>query len=270
MKIVVVLVLLFLASPKASAYLLTEDLPALGNNIANEIKNYATWLKQEFNQEIQLAHEVTEITNQMTQITNEVTALTRFGNPNTYVNMLGLTAFMNSVSNLENGIGQTISTYRSAANGVLALSYTANGLYQNLAGKVDRFGNPIAWNTGAFRKYQAVNDMLESYSVQEKTYNTQLASLQQQLASAEQMLDSDSTQMGSFKWASHVNAISAQMNALGHTTNLTGQRAQVQQLSNQNNAAVLQEASVQQEQQEEKEALQQQANWFGNLVGGQQ
>jgi hypothetical protein len=60
------------------------------------------------------------------------------------------------------------------------------------------------------------------------------------------------------------------MNALTQTTNLTGQRAAVQQLSNQNDAARVQEASRQEEIQERQEDLQNEATGFSRLIGGAQ
>ncbi len=252
-----------LCGEHAKGYILVEDIPNLSTNIVNEVKNYVQYLSQTANQ-------VTQITNQVTQIENQVIALERFGNPQYYVNLLGLSSFMATASVLTSGIGQTLSSYRQAANGVTALGYTANGLYSNLTGSLDRYGNPIRYNTDAFRKFAAVNDMVEGYNTQQRTFNAQMASLQQQLTTAMQNLNAASTQMETEKYAAQVNAIHAQINALSQTTNLTGQRAAVQQLSNQNDAARVQEASRQQEIQERQTDLQNEATGFANLVGGQQ
>ena len=83
-----------------------------------------------------------------------------------------------------------------------------------------------------------------------------------------QNLNAASTQMETEKYAAQVNAIHAQINALTQTTNLTGQRAAVQQLSNQNDAARVQEANRQQEIQERQKDLQNEAAGSANLVGG--
>jgi hypothetical protein len=254
---------MLLCGQDAKGYLLVEDIPNLSTNIVNEVKNYVQYLSQTANQ-------VTQITNQVTQIENQVIALERFGNPQYYVNMLGLSSFMATASVLTPGVGQTISGYRQAANGVLALGYTGNGLYSNLTGSLDRYGNPVRYNTDAFRKFAAVNDMVEGYNTEQRTFNAQMASLQQQLTTAMQNLNAASTQMETEKYAVQVNAIHAQINALSQTTNLTGQRAAVQQLSNQNDAARVQEASRQQEIQERQTDLQNEATGFANLVGGQQ
>ena len=202
----------------------------------------------------------------MTQIENQVIALERFGNPQYYVNLLGLSSFMATASVLTSGVGQTISGYRQAANGALALGYTANGLYSNLTGSLDHFGNPVQYQTGAFRKFAAVNDMVEGYNTQQRTFNAQMASLQQQLTTAMQNLNAASTQMETEKYAAQVNGIHAQINALTQTTNLTGQRAAMMQLSNQNDAARMQEADRQQEIQEHEEDVKQLATGLGNFL----
>jgi len=251
-----------LCGEHAKGYVLVEDLPNLTNNAINEVKNYAQQVSQTANQ-------LTQITNQGTQIENQIIALRRFGDPAYYVNMLGLSSFMQTASVLTSGIGQTISGYRQAASGFQALGYTGNGLYSNLTGTLDRYGNAVRYQPDAFRKFAAINDMVESYNTQQRTYNAQMASLQQQLTTAMQNLNRASTQMETEKYAAQVNAIHAQINALTQTTNLTGQRAAVQQLSNQNDAARVQEASREQEVQERETDLQNEARGFANLIGGQ-
>jgi phage shock protein A len=252
---------ILLCGEHAKGYVLVEDVPNLTNNAINEAKNYAQQVSQTANQ-------VTQITNQITQIENQVIALERFGNPQYYVNMLGLSSFMSTASVLTSGIGQPISAYRQAANGALALRYTANGLYSNLTGSLDRYGNPVRYQTDAFRKFAAVNDMIEGYNTQQRTFNAQMASLEQQLTTAMQNLNRASTQMETEKYAAQVNAIHAQMNALSQTTNLTGQRAAVQQLSNANDAARVQEANREQEIQERQEDIENEAAGFARMIGG--
>jgi hypothetical protein len=255
----IVVTAILLCGEHAKGYVLVEDIPNLSTNIVNEAKNYAQYLSQSANQ-------VTQITNQVTQIENQVIALERFGNPQYYVNMLGLSSFMATASVLTSGVGQTISGYRQAANGALALGYTANGLYSNLTGSLDRYGNPVRYQTDAFRKFAAVNDMVEGYNTQQRTFNAQMASLQQQLTTAMQNLNRASTQMETEKYAAQVNAIHAQINALTQTTNLTGQRAAVQQLSNQNDAARVQEADRQTLIQEHEEDVKQLATGLGGFL----
>jgi conjugal transfer/entry exclusion protein len=261
-KQLAVVFLAFFAVPGlAHAYLLTEDIPNLTHNMVSQIENYAQYIEQTMNQ-------LTQITNQITQIENQVIQLERFGNPQYYVNLLHLNDFLASAAQLESGVGQTVSAFRQAADGAQALAYTANGLYSNLQGSVDRFGNAIRYDTSSFRKFQTVNNMVEAYNTQEKTYNNQIASLEQQLSTAVQNLNSASDHMSAQKYAAQIAAISAQINALGHTTHLTGQRAVMQQVQNQNDAARMQEAQRQQMIQERQTDLQNAARFLSNLVGG--
>jgi paraquat-inducible protein B len=252
---------LVLGVAQAHAYLLVEDIPQLTQGAISEVRNYAQWLQQTANQ-------VQQINNQVVQIQNQVTALTRFGNPAYYVNLLNLDSFKATASVLSSGIGQTMNAYRQVANGLTALGYTGNGLYSDLVGAVDRYGNPIQFNMHAFNKFAVVDNMLDSYNTQQQTYNAQMASLQAQLTTALQNLNSAPDHMTAQKYAAQVNAISAQIQALGHTTNLTGQRAAIQQLANQNDAARTQEASRQQRNQEMQTDLQRQEQGFQNLIGG--
>jgi conjugal transfer/entry exclusion protein len=97
----VVVIAMLLCGEHAKGYILVEDVPNLTNNAINEVKNYAQYLSQTANQ-------VTQITNQITQIENQVIALERFGNPQYYVNMLGLSSFTATASALTSGVGQTI------------------------------------------------------------------------------------------------------------------------------------------------------------------
>jgi hypothetical protein len=261
-KLLLILFLAFFALPGlARAYLLVEDIPNLTHNMVSQIENYAQYIEQTMNQ-------LTQITNQITQIENQVIQLERFGKPQYYVNLLHLNDFIATAGVLQSGVGQTVSAFRRAADGAQSLGYTANGLYSNLQGTVDRFGNAVRYDTSAFRKFQTVNNMVEAYNTQEKTYNNQIASLEQQLSTAVQNLNSASDHMSAQKYAAQISAISAQMNALGHTTHLTGQRAVMQQVQNQNDAARMQEAQRQQMIQERQTDLNNAATNLANLIGG--
>jgi hypothetical protein len=212
-------------------------------------------------QGVHSAHEVTGLYNQAIQ-------LKRLGDPNYYVNLLDLSTFQQTAKTLSSGVGQSISSYRQTADGAQALSYTANGLYANLQGMVASNGQPIQFNTSSFQKFQAVNNMVESYNTNERTYNTQASTLHSQLQTAMSNLNSASDQISTQKFAAQVSGISAQINALGHTTNLAGQRAQIQQVANQNDAARVQEAQRQAEIQERQNDLQTAAQQWSGFLGG--
>jgi chromosome segregation ATPase len=260
-KLIIVASFGVLLSGRAEATMSVIDISSIAHNLSAQIANYVQYVEHTLNQ-------LTQIENQTTQITNQVTQLRRFGDPNYYVNVLGLDSFMSTATTLTSGVGSTIAEYRQAANGVMALQYTGNGLYSNLQGTVDRWGNTVQYQPDAFRKFSAVNDMVESYNTQQQTYNAQMASLQQQLANALQKLNSAGDLVTTQKYSAQINAIHAQINALNANSSLGGQRAAIQQLSNQNDAARVQEASREQEIQERETDLQNEANGFRNLIGG--
>jgi hypothetical protein len=253
-KILLIALICFWFVPKASCYLLVEDIPNLTHAITSQIENYAKYIQ--------------EVVNQITQIENQLTALERFGNPNYYVNLLGLSSFTTSISQLSSGVGQTIAQYRSLANGASALSYTGGGLYSNLTGQLDRYGNVVNYNTSSFNKFATVNSMVDDYTTTQKSYNTQLSTLLGQLQTALQNLNADKTQVGTEKYAAQVNAINGQINALNSNSQLSGQRIVVQQTANQNDDARMVEAQRQQLIQERQTDLTNEAQQFGNFIGG--
>jgi hypothetical protein len=247
----------------AHAYLLTEDLPNLFNNIVKEARDYAQYIQQTFNQGIQIEHEVTQITNQLTQ-------LARLGNPNYYVNMLNIGAFAASTNAMVAGVGNTISTIRGIATGnpAAALSYTAQGLYPNLSGMTDRFGNPVNFNTASFAKFGAIQTMVEAENVAENKYNTGIAGLLAQLNNALKGVSADATQIGAEKYAANVNGVHAQVLTQSTNAILSGQRLQAQDISNRNATALLSEAHNQMMTNERHEDIQILANFFSSLLGG--
>jgi hypothetical protein len=246
---------------QSQATLPVVDYSSIIHNIYSQVVNYIQYLEHTANQ-------ITQIENQITQIENQVIALERFGNPQYYVNLLHLDQFMASASVLTNGVGNTIAQYRQAANGVLALGYTADGIYTNLQGTLDRFGNTVQYAPNNFRKFQAFNDMYDGFNTELRTYNTQTASLQQQLSVAMQNLNSAATQMEVAKYSAQISAINAQISALGHRSTLVGQRATMQLAANQNDAARTQEATLEQKEQERRTDLQNLANGMSGWVSG--
>jgi hypothetical protein len=260
-KLLLVAVVSVALASQARAVLIVEDLVNLSHNITSQIENYAKYIQEVENQ-------LTQITNQATQITQEYTYLTRLGNPQTYVNMLGLQDFQASVSQLSSGVGQTIQQYRSLANGTSALSYTGNGLYSNLSGQLDRYGNVVNYNTQDFAKFNTIQQMTEDYSIQQQNFNTQNTSLLGQLLSTLQKISSETTQIGSEKLVGQVHGINGQIIVNQANAQLAGQRLQAQQIANQNDAARLVEAQRQQLIQERATDLQNEAQQFGNFIGG--
>ena len=258
------------AAPRpAEATLPVVDYAHIGQDSAHEALNYIQYVGTEVNGvATQLNTYATEL-DTYTQILNQVTALRRFGDPNTYINMLGLNNLANSIANLEQGVGRTVTQFQETASGIAALRYTGNGLYADLTQWKDEFGRPVNFNQDSFKKFGAVSDMYRSYDQELSNYNTQMASLQEQLRTAMANLNAASTQMETAKYTAQINAIQGQIDALGHRMNAVGQRVMVQQVQNQNDAARLAEAQRQKRLQERAEEIQNVRSSFQNFISPQ-
>ena len=250
------------------AVVLVEDLPNLNNNILDQIRNYAQYWQQTQNGLEQIARLGTQITNQVTQIENQVVELERLGNPQYYVNLLHLSDFMAVAGALSAGAGNTLTQIRSGANGVTALSYTANGLYSNLSGAVDRFGNPVQYSNDSFRKFAAVNQGYDAFDQSLRTYNQQAGSLQQQLTTAVNNLNGSGDLISSVKHLGHLIGIQTEVIASGFNALLSAERVSAQHQMNQNDAARVQEAQRQQQMQERQADLQHLSGRLGQAIGG--
>jgi hypothetical protein len=244
---------------------------------ANQVVNYLQYVDQTLSSwervaqgYTQIAHQLTQIANQITQIENQVIQMERFGNPQTYVNLLNLNQFLAATATLSAGVGQTVTQFQVAASGPRALQYTANGLYAQLNLIKDQFGNPVNFNANNFRKFDTVNQMYGAYDQQLQTYNTTLANLNGQLTTAINNLNAAPTQMEAAKYHAQIAAISAQIDSLGHQTQATAQRVIVQNAVNANNAAAYQEAQNEASAQGRQAALQRFTATMSSFIGGNQ
>src|SRR5215831_12544914 len=96
------------------------------------VLNVAQQVYGQVKQELQHSEDVAKYTtmiekqiqqiNQLTNIINkDVEQLRRFGDPNEYVNMLGLDELLREANQLESGVGKTIEEFRQTADGLAAL-----------------------------------------------------------------------------------------------------------------------------------------------------
>jgi hypothetical protein len=267
-KTLLFLVTSFSLAASSPAVVLVEDLPNLSNNILDQIRNYAQYAQQTLNGFEQIARLGTQITNQVTQIENQVVELERLGNPQYYVNLLHLSDFMAVAGALSAGAGNTLTQIQSGANGIAALSYTANGLYSNLSGTVDRFGNPIQYSNDSFRKFAAVNEGYDAFDQSLRTYNQQSGSLQQQLTTAVNNLNGSGDLISSVKHLGHLIGIQTEVIASGFNALLSAERVSAQHQMNQNDAARVQEAQRQQYMQERQADIQHLSGRLGQAIGG--
>jgi hypothetical protein len=110
--------------------------------------------------------QVQQINQFTTMINQNVEQLKRFGNPDTYINMLGLDDLLKEVDKVADGAGKTIADFRQSVDGIAALKNTGQGLYQDFSTLPDKFGQRVQYEKDQFKKFGVVQDMYEDYNRQ--------------------------------------------------------------------------------------------------------
>ena len=231
---------LFIAAtpPQSQGLVLVEDVPHIAQDAASEIVNLGKFITQITNQETQIA-------NQIEQINHQVETLRRFGDPNYYVNMLGLNKLIAELQNIEARANLTVSEFNRIIQAGEALRYTGQGLYQDITQLPDRFGNVVKYDADSFKKFAMVQRMYDDYDRQQQNYRTSLQTLTGELNEAMTKLNAASTQMETEKWQAKIHAISTAMTAASDQQKLAGERLKIQDIANRNDAARVAEADRQ-------------------------
>jgi hypothetical protein len=225
------------------------------------VLNIAQQVYGQVKQELQHAEDVTKYTTmiqkqleQIDQLTNiinqDIEQLRRFGNPDTYVNMLGLDELFEEVNNLRSGIGRTVSDFSSAANGIAALKYTGQGLYQDLSRLPDKFGQNVAYNIQSFKKFGILQDMNDDYNRQLNTVNQSFNRLENDLRDTAGQLNSAGSLVETQKLQAKLQALQGALESDTNRASVAALKVLVQSEVNRNDQARVQEASRQRHLQE--------------------
>ena len=231
---------LFIAAtpPQSQGLVLVEDVPHIAQDAVSEVVNLGKFITQITNQETQIA-------NQIEQINHQVETLKRFGDPNYYINMLGLNKLIAELQNIEARANLTVSEFNRIIQSGEALRYTGQGLYQDVSQLPDRFGNVVKYDADSFKKFAMVQRMYDDYDRQQQNYRTSLQTLTTELNEAMTKLNAASTQMETEKWQAKIHGISTAMTAASDQQKLAGERLKIQDISNRNDAARTAEADRQ-------------------------
>jgi hypothetical protein len=242
------------------------------------VLNVAQQLYGQIKQEAQHAEDITKYTtmiqkqlqqiNQLTNIVNQnVEQLRRFGSPNTYVNMLGLNDLFEEVNKVKTGVGKTVSDFTEAANGMAALKYTGQGLYQDLSELPDKFGQKVQYQTGNFKKFGMVQEMNDDYNTQLSGVNQSFNRLEDEVHNTAHQIDSAGSLVETEKLKAKLQAVQGTLNTNMHRASLAALKILVQGEMNRNDQARAQEASRQRRIQEMLTENQQLRDMGGQLLG---
>jgi hypothetical protein len=242
------------------------------------VLNVAQQVYGQVKQEAQHAEDITKYTtmiqkqleqiNQLTNIVNQnVEQLRRFGNPDTYVNMLGLDDLFEEVNKVKMGVGKTVADFTETANGIAALKYTGQGLYQDLSGLPDKFGQRVRYETGNFKKFGMVQDMNDDYNRQLAAVNQSFNRLEDEVHNTAHQIDSAGSLVETEKLKAKLQAVQGTVDTNMHRASLAALKVLVQGEANRNDQARALEASRQRRIQEMLAENQELRELGGELLG---
>ena len=242
--------------PTSEAYIVHDPI----HTVLNILQQVIGQLRQELQHAEDVAKYAEMIQKQMqqiqqftTMINQNVEQLRRIGDPSTYVNMLGLDTLFNEMSRIKNGIGTTIAEFQQTADGLVALKYTASGLYQDLSKMPHRFGQTVQYDMDSFKKFGAVQDMYRSFNTELEQANQSLAALYQEKQNTLQQLNSAGSLIEVEKHKAKLQAVQTSIDNVTARMNMAAQKVLVQHSANQNDQARMQQAILQQRLQEAAE-----------------
>jgi chromosome segregation ATPase len=206
--------------------------------------------------------------NQLTNLVNQnVEQLRRFGNPDTYINMLGLGDLFAEVNKVKTGVGKTVADFTETANGIAALKYTGQGLYQDLTELPDKFGQKVQYETGSFKKFGMVQDMNDNYNTQLSAVNQSFNRLEDEIRDTAQQINSAGSLVETEKLKAKLQAVQGTLESNMHRASLAALKVLVQSEMNRNDQARAQQASQQRRIQEMLAENQELRALGGELLG---
>jgi hypothetical protein len=223
---------------------------------AEDVAKYAEMIQKQVQQIQQLT----------TMINQNVEQLRRIGDPNTYVNMLGLEALFTEISRIKNGVGTTMAEFQQTVDGISALKETTNGLYQDISKMPDRFGNVVQYDVNSFKRFGAVQEMYKSFNTEVEQTNRSLTILQQEKQNTLQQLNSAGSLIEVQKLTAKLHSVESTIQDTINRTNIAAQKILVQQAANQNDQARMEQAILQQRLQEVEEEDRQMQENAGRMV----
>jgi chromosome segregation ATPase len=223
---------------------------------AEDVAKYAEMIQKQVQQIQQLT----------TMINQNIEQLRRIGDPNSYINMLGLDALFNEMSRLRQGLGSTMAEFQQTVDGIAALKETTNGLYQDISKLPDRFGKTVQYDANSFKRFGTVQDMYKSFDAEVEQTNHSLTILQKEKQSTLQRLNSAGSLIEVQKLTGKLHSIESTIQDTINRTNIAAQKVLVQHAANQNDQGRLEQAIWQQRLQEVEEENRQMQENAGRML----
>jgi hypothetical protein len=184
MKLTPPIIAFFITTSLASAQVVVTDPIAHSLTRIDHAQDIAKYIQMINNQ-------VTQI-NTLTQHLQQIQAYVKaFGNPAQLLNIVGANQLISSLQ--QTGAGQTLTELQRTANGLQALQYTGNGLYQSLG---QTFTTPLGTFPrfqDSYRKYGAIQDDSRNFQTVADDVLARRRALRDEIAATTQKLQASTT-----------------------------------------------------------------------------
>jgi hypothetical protein len=185
MKFIVSITTLLVAASLANAQVVVIDPTAIAHNQANHVVDLAKYVEMVNNQ----IKQITTMTQELQQVTAYVKA---FGDPSSLLNIVGANQLIGSLH--QTGVGQTLTQLQRSANGLQALQYSGNGLYQSLGQTFTTpHGTQVPRLEDLYRKYGAIQDDSRNFQSVTTDVLARRKTLRDQIAATTQKLQASTT-----------------------------------------------------------------------------
>lgn len=169
----------------ARAQLVVYDPVVNIEQIISEVENIAEYVDMVDNQ----VQQITQLSDQLKQLQQYNKA---FGDPSQILNITGVSALTADLK--QTTLGQTISAVEKTSDGVAALTYDANGLYNQIGATFTTpSGNQIKRETTDYKPFEAVNNATANYATVTADVLKRRQTLKDTIASTTEALQSAST-----------------------------------------------------------------------------
>jgi len=153
--------------------------------ILDEVENIAEYVDMVDNQ----VQQIQQLSDQLKQLEQYNKA---FGDPSQILNVTGISALTSDLT--QTPLGQTISAVEKASDGVAALTYDANGLYNQVGATFSTpSGNQIKRDTPDYKPFEAINNATANYSTVTTDVLKRRQTLKDAIASTTEALQSATT-----------------------------------------------------------------------------
>jgi hypothetical protein len=239
----------------------------IGEQVIGQVRQQAQHAESMAKYTMMIQQQVQQISQFTTMINQNVEQLRRFGNPDAYINMLGLDQLVSEVDKIEEGVEKTVGDFQKTADGTVALKNTAQGLYEDFSALHDKFGQRVRYETERFKKFGAIQDMYDDYNRQLANLNRSMGALENEAKSTVRQVNSAGSLVETEKFKAKMEAVQGTLDTHMQRAQLAALKVLVQGEANRNDQARQQEVLRQRQAQEVAEDDQRLRSFGASALG---